>query len=190
MIAFKPDVSLCLRAYSVSANKMSDLFLPASCRLSRETELLSSISPVTCSPSSNRLLLYPRTVAVTILVPSSGVLSGPILSSPVSFMCVVPPHNIKSFFFFFFLTPLNETHTTLTPLPWRLILLVFLLHPHVEEISNRTVYWASLLSSPKSALLLWKAVILQLVGSPYRQPQCMREKYCVIVRVHKEIMGS
>ena len=166
------------RAYSMSAHKTSDLFLPASRRLSLEAERLSSISPVTSLPWSNKLWLYPRTVAVTILVSSSEVLSGPASSSLI--------HSELALRGFCHLTTLNtsflslnESHTTHLPLCifllWRLLLLVLLLHPHVEEISNRAVYWASLLSSPKSALLLWKAVILPLVGSPYRQPQCMRE---------------
>lgn len=74
---------LLLRAYSMSANKTSDLFLPASRTLSREAELLSSVSPVIGSPWSNRLLFYPRTVAVTISVPSSEVFSGPVLWSSI-----------------------------------------------------------------------------------------------------------
>lgn len=98
-----------------------------------------------------------------------------------------------SFVWFCHLTTLNpfsvfttEWGLRYSPLPPLLFLLLLflvvpLLHPHVEEISNRTVYWASLLSSPKSALLLWKAVILLLVGSPYRQPQYIREKRCMIL---------
>lgn len=74
---------LLLRAYSTSANKMPDLFLPASRRFRREAEVLSSISPVSGSTWSNRLWLYPCTVAASILVPSSGVLSGPVLLSPI-----------------------------------------------------------------------------------------------------------
>lgn len=72
---------LLLRAYHMSANKIPDPFLSASHWLSQEAELLSSISLVTGSPWSNRLRLYPCTVAVTILVPSSEVLSGPVFSS-------------------------------------------------------------------------------------------------------------
>lgn len=184
-----------LRAYSMSANKMPDLFWSASHRLSQEAELLSSSSPVTGSPWRNKLRLYPCTVAVTIFVLSSEVLSGPVFSSPIhSGLALCGLHHLTTLYTFFYLR-VNESHTTLLPLHFvslllQLFLLLLLLHPHVEEISNRTVYWASLLSSPKSALLLLKTVILLLVGSPYRQPQCMREKCCMIVWVHKKIMGS
>lgn len=174
----KSDCSraLLLRAYSMSANKMSDLFLPAS-RLSREAELLSSISPVTCSPRSNRLWLYPRTVAVTISISSFEVLSGSVFSSFIhsrSASCGLCHHTTLNLFFLYrWMSPTLPSFI-----------------PKLKRFSNRTVYWASLLSSPKSAPLLWKAVILLLVSSPYRLPQCMREKHCMIVWVHKKIMGS
>lgn len=157
---------------------MYDLFLPA-CRLSRELQLLTL---------KQRFCLHPRTVTVNVWGPNSEVFSGPAFSHSfwISFAWAVPPYGIKSPPPFFFLT-LNESHNSLLFL---LFLLVLLLHCYVEEISNRTVYWASLLSSPESALLLWKAVILLLVGSPYRQPQCIRAKRCMIVRVHKKVMGS
>lgn len=161
---------------------MYDLFLPA-CRLSREPQLLTL---------KQRFCLYPHTVTLNVWGPNSEAFSGPVFSHSfwISFAWAVPPYGIKSpppppphpFFF-----TSNESHTSLLFL---LFLLVLLLHCYVEEISNRTVYWASLLSSLESALLLWKAVILLLVGSPYRQPQCIRAKRCMIVRVHKKVMGS
>lgn len=58
----------------------------------------------------------------------------------------IPPCSIKSSFLYHWMSP-----KLLLCLLWWFFLLVLILHPHVEKISNRSVYWVTLLSTPKSA---------------------------------------
>ena len=109
---------LLLKAHSMPANKMSDLFLPVSCKHSQETDLLSSVSPVTCSPWSNRCDCNYSSPQLWDTFRFCSLIS---YSFWISFRWVVPTHNIKSCLFFcFFLT--TEWVRHYSPLPPFLLL--------------------------------------------------------------------